>query len=129
MALNTLNLLRFVLILNYRHSQRRLYWIVSILNLSAHHTQKVLLVSYEIGVAEDTPGILFPSLVKAVHVELNKKMKYLADEAVDVAVAEVFGKNNFLKFVDVLDDKLGAACRPKDNLVELRVLFQKILYI
>lgn len=49
-------------------------------------------------------------------------MLYLADETVDVAMPEVLGQHDLLKFVDVLDDELGAASGPEYYFVELSVL-------
>ena len=46
--------------------------------------------------------------MKTIHVELTNK-------AVDFFVAEVPRQNNFLKFIGILDDELGASGRPEDN--------------
>lgn len=45
-------------------------------------------------------GVICAALVEAIHVELP-------DEGIHLAVAEVSGEDDGLKFVDVLDDELG----------------------
>jgi hypothetical protein len=40
--------------------------------------------------AKNTSCVLLTSFVEAIHVELNKLLFYLSDEAVDVTMAEVF---------------------------------------
>ena len=59
----------------------------------------ILSSSEEVGVAEDTFGVISPAFVEAVHVELS-------DERVHFAVAEVSGQDDGLELVDVLDDEL-----------------------
>jgi hypothetical protein len=59
----------------------------------------ILSSSEEAGVTEDTFGMIGPTFVEAVHVELS-------DERVHFAVAEVPGQDDGLELVDVLDDEL-----------------------
>jgi triphosphoribosyl-dephospho-CoA synthetase len=66
-------------------------------------------------VAEDALGVVGARLVEAVHVEL-------ADEAVDLVVAEVAGEDELLEAVDVLDDELLARGCPEGDLAELLIL-------
>lgn len=60
----------------------------------------VLSVSEEEGMAKDALGVISSGLMEAIHVEL-------ANEAVDLVVAEIAGKNNLLELVDILDDELN----------------------
>ena len=61
----------------------------------------VLSVFKEAWVTEDTLGVISPTFVEAVHIEL-------ADERVHFRVSEVAGKDDGLEFVDILDDELRA---------------------
>lgn len=49
--------------------------------------------------AEYALGVICAALVESIHVEL-------ADEGIHLAVTEVSGEDDGLKFVDVLDDEL-----------------------
>ena len=49
--------------------------------------------------AEDTLGVISPTFVEAVHIELT-------DEGVHFGVTEVSGEDDGLEFVDVFDDEL-----------------------
>ena len=53
--------------------------------------------------------------MEAVHVELS-------DEGVHFIVSKVFGKDNSLEFVDILDDKLSSGGGPVCNFGELLIL-------
>lgn len=68
--------------------------------------------------AKDTFGIILARLMKAIHVEL-------ADKAVDLFVAEVFGQDYFLELVDVLDDKVLASRSPEYNFSVFLILNNK----
>ena len=50
---------------------------------------------------EDTFGVISPTFVEAIHVELS-------DERVHFGVSEVTWKDNRLKLINVLDDELRA---------------------
>lgn len=58
--------------------------------------------------SEDNFGLIFPGLVESIHVELS-------DEAVEVAMSEVFGKDLALEFINVFDQELFAVGCPGDG--------------
>jgi hypothetical protein len=58
--------------------------------------------------SEDNFGLIFPGLVESIHVELS-------DEAVEVAMSEVFGKDLGFEFMDVFDQELFAVGGPGDG--------------
>lgn len=60
----------------------------------------VLSVSEKEGMAKDALGVISSGLMEAIHVEL-------ANEAVDLVVAEIARENNLLELVDILDDELN----------------------
>lgn len=72
--------------------------------------------------AEDALGVISAALVEAIHVKLP-------DEGIHLAVPEVSRQHDGLKFVDVLDDELGAGGGPVGDLAELLILDQIEIYI
>lgn len=58
--------------------------------------------------AENTLSIIFSRFMKPVHVKLPYK-------AVDFAMAKISRKNNFLKLIDILNDKILARGPPEYN--------------
>ena len=58
--------------------------------------------------SEDNFGLIFPGLVESIHVELS-------DEAVEVAMSEVFGKDLALEFINVFDQELFPVGCPGDG--------------
>ena len=62
----------------------------------------------EEGVAEDVFAGIFAAFVEAVHVEL-------ADEGVDVAMAEVLGEDVVLEVIDFFDGELTSVIHPVDD--------------
>lgn len=77
--------------------------------------KKVRSILDEVGMRKDVFGGLLSGLVEAVHVELP-------DEAVDISVPEVFGKDGLLKLLDISDRELFAISRPMDYLCKLIIL-------
>ena len=57
---------------------------------------------------KDALGIILPRFMKPIHIELSNK-------AVNFFVPKVLRQNNFLKLIDVLDNKLFASVSPKDD--------------
>lgn len=70
--------------------------------------QDVGLSSQEKRVAENILAWVFAALVEAIHVEL-------ADERIDVPVAEVFGEDMVLKGVNLFDGELAPIGHPVDD--------------
>jgi hypothetical protein len=69
--------------------------------------EDVGLAAEEEGVAEDVFAGVFAAFVEAVHVEL-------ADEGVDVAMAEVLGEDVVLELINLLDCELASVGHPVD---------------
>lgn len=62
----------------------------------------------EEGMAEDIFAGIFAAFMEAIHIEL-------ANEGVDIAVAEVFGEDMILEVIDLFDGKLASVGHPVDD--------------
>lgn len=65
--------------------------------------------------AENTFGVVSSTFVEAIHVELP-------DKGVHFAMTEVFGEDQLLKLISILDDELGAIGSPINDLGKLFIL-------
>jgi len=97
------------------HSPGVFLGLVVVLEFAADEVEEGGLPPEEEGVAEDVLGGVFATLVEAVHVEL-------ADEGVDVPVAEVLGEDVLLELLDLLDRELTPIGHPMDDRLVLSVL-------
>ena len=88
---------------------------VLVLDFAADQVQDLGLSAEEEGMTEDVLAGVFAAFVEAVHVEL-------ADEGVDVAVAEVLGQDVVLEVIDLLDGELASVAHPVDYPFVLLVL-------
>ena len=69
---------------------------------------------------EDVLGGFFAGFVKPIHVQLS-------DEAVDVAMPEILGEDDFLELVDIFDGKFLSIVHPADDLVVLAALYHEAM--
>ena len=58
--------------------------------------------------------------MKPIHVQLP-------DEAIDVAMSEVLGQDDFLELFDIFDSKFLSIVHPADDFVVLAALHHKVM--
>lgn len=87
--------------------------VLNILYLPFDRAEQILPTSHEVWVTKNASRVVLPRFMKAIHVKLS-------NEAIDLLVSKKLRQNNFLHFIDVLDDKIFATGAPEDN---LRVFF------
>lgn len=76
---------------------------------------KLLSIFLEQWMTKNTFWVIFSRLVESIHVQLS-------DEGVYFVMAEIFGQNNLLELIDVLDDEFSACGAPVNDSWELLIL-------